>query len=226
MKARCVALLGRRDEPTDAVEEYCQFLGAALEAQGISFEIERVSWHELGWRKALAGMEQRTENWKKGWVLIQYTALAWSRRGFPFGFLNLVRLFREHGVRCGVVVHDARPYDGSRLVDRVRRRVQVRTMREVVRLAHLAVLTIPREKVQWLSASAQNVVFIPVGANLPSPERVWTKGKSSQERPPTVAVFSLSAGRHRTEEACTILDGDAYVERHDGHVPRVRVGRQ
>src|SRR5258707_2710166 len=82
MKARCVALLGRRDEPTDAVEEYCQFLGAALEAQGISFEIERVSWHELGWRQALAGMEQRTENWKKGWVLIQYTALAWSRPGF------------------------------------------------------------------------------------------------------------------------------------------------
>jgi len=66
MKARCVALLGRRDEPTDAVEEYCQFLGAALEAQGISFEIERVSWDELGWRKALAGMEQRTENWKEG----------------------------------------------------------------------------------------------------------------------------------------------------------------
>src|SRR5258708_30612670 len=129
----------------DAVEEYCQFLGAALEAQGISFEIERVSWHELGWRKALAGMEQRTENWKKGWVLIQYTALAWSRRGFPFGFLNLVRLLRKHGVRGGVVFHDARPYDGSRLFGRGRPRFQVRTMRGVGRFSPLAGLTHPRE---------------------------------------------------------------------------------
>jgi len=225
MKARCVALLGRRDEPTDAVEEYCQFLGAALEAQGIPFEIERVSWDELGWRKALAGMKLRTENWKKDWVLIQYTALAWSRRGFPFGFLNLVRLLRKHGVRCGVVFHDARPYDGSRLVDRVRRRVQVRTMREVVRLAHLAVLTIPREKVEWLPAGTQNVVFIPVGANLPSPETVWTKGKSSQERPPTVAVFSLSAGRVGTEEVRTIAEGMCYVAKRIGRVRLVILGR-
>src|SRR5258707_5563809 len=124
MKARCVALLGRRDEPTDAVEEYCQFLGAALEAQGIPFEIERVSWDELGWRKALAGMKLRTENWKKDWVLIQYTALAWSRRGFPLGFFKPRPLFLEHGGRCGVVVHDARAYDRSRPFERRRRRSQ------------------------------------------------------------------------------------------------------
>lgn len=225
MKIRCVALLGRRDEPTDAVEEYCHFLGAALETQGISLEIERVPWCELGWRKALAAVEQWAGNWKKDWVLIQYTALAWSRRGFPLGFLRLVRLLRKHGVRCGVVFHDARPYDGSRLVDRVRRRVQVRTMREVVSLADLAVLTIPREKVQWLRASAQNVVFIPVGANLPSPETVWTKEKNSEELPPTVAVFSLSSGRVGAEEVRGIAEGVSYVAKRIGPVRLVIFGR-
>jgi len=66
MKARCVALLGRRDEPTDAVEEYCQFLGAALEAQGIPFEIERVSWDELGWRESTRRNEAADRELEKG----------------------------------------------------------------------------------------------------------------------------------------------------------------
>jgi len=225
MKTRCVALLGRRDEPTDAVEEYCRFLGAALEPQGISLEIERVAWRELGWRKALAGMERRAGNWKTDWILLQYTALAWSRQGFPLRFLSLVRLLRKYGVRCGVVFHDARPYDGSRLVDRVRRQLQVHTMRRVVRLADLAVLTIPREKVEWLPASAQNVVFIPVGANLPSPETAWTMEKSGLERPPRVSVFSLSEGRVGAEEVRAIAEGMCYVAKRIGPVKLLVLGR-
>ena len=225
MKERCVALLGRRDEPTDAVEEYCHFLGAALAAQGISLEFERVPWCELGWRKALAGMDRRVAHWKKDWVLIQYTALAWSRRGFPLRFLRLVRFLRKYGVRCGVVFHDAQPYYGRRLVDQVRRRLQIHTMREAVRLADLAVLTTPREKAQWLPASAQNVVFIPVGANLPSPETAWTKEKSGQERPPTVAVFSLSPDRVGAEEVKAIVDGLRYVAKRMGPVRLVIFGR-
>jgi glycosyltransferase involved in cell wall biosynthesis len=225
MKERCVALLGRRDEPTDAVEEYCHYLGAALEAQGISFELERIRWCELGWRKALAGMDRRVAHWKNDWVLIQYTALAWSRRGFPLRFLGLVRFLRKYGVRCGVVFHDAQPYYGSRLVDRARRQLQIHTMREAVRLADLAVLTTPPEKAQWLPAGAQNVVFIPVGANLPSPETAWTKEKSGQERPPTVAVFSLSQGRVGAEEVKAIVDGMRYVAKRIGAVRLVVFGR-
>ena len=37
-----IALLGRKDEPTDAVEEYCRYLGSALELCGIELEIQRV----------------------------------------------------------------------------------------------------------------------------------------------------------------------------------------
>jgi len=107
MKQRCVALLGRRDEPTDAVEEYCQYLGSALEPQGVSFELERFPWCELGWRKAFAEMDRKAGLWKNDWILIQYTALAWSRRGFSMPVLSLVQFFQKCGVRCGVVFHDA-----------------------------------------------------------------------------------------------------------------------
>ena len=31
---RMIALLGRRDSPTDALEDYCAWLGRALEARG------------------------------------------------------------------------------------------------------------------------------------------------------------------------------------------------
>jgi glycosyltransferase involved in cell wall biosynthesis len=98
-------------------------------------------------------------------------------------------------------------------------------MREVVSLADLAVLTIPRDKVQWLRASAQNVVFIPVGANLPSPERAWTKEKISEKLPPTVAVFSLSSGRVGAEEVRGIAEGASYVAQRIGPVRLVIFGR-
>ena len=34
---RMVALLGRPDEPTDAVEEYCTYLAQGLRGRGIAF---------------------------------------------------------------------------------------------------------------------------------------------------------------------------------------------
>src|SRR6266849_3699007 len=101
MNERCIALLGRRDEPTDAVEEYCSYLGAAL---------------------------------------------AWSRRGFPLRFLRILRILRASGARVAVVFHDVEPYTGHRFVDRLRRSVQLRAMREALRLADVAVLTVPAEK--------------------------------------------------------------------------------
>ena len=46
---RMVALLGRRDEPTDGVEEYCGYLSRALHGRGIALEIARVPWASMGW---------------------------------------------------------------------------------------------------------------------------------------------------------------------------------
>ena len=48
-----IALLGQRDEPTDAVEQYCVHLGAALRAHDFAMDIARLSWKERGWPTAL-----------------------------------------------------------------------------------------------------------------------------------------------------------------------------
>ncbi len=58
---RCVALLGRPDRPTDAVEDYCQYLSQALEKHGCSLELLRVSWTEQGWSPALGEVRKKAE---------------------------------------------------------------------------------------------------------------------------------------------------------------------
>ena len=83
MTTRLIALLGSKDEPTDAVEEYCEYLGAALRAKDFELELVRVGWSENGWRRALAELRSIAGSWRGQWVLIQFTALAWSSRGFP-----------------------------------------------------------------------------------------------------------------------------------------------
>ena len=40
MNSDVVLLLGRKDEPTDAVEEYCEYLSEALGKRSVKSEIE------------------------------------------------------------------------------------------------------------------------------------------------------------------------------------------
>src|ERR1700682_1501817 len=76
MTHQIVALLGRRDEPTDAVEEYCRYLGTALLAHGLNFSYVRIPWAERGWSAALHEVTQKAAEWRGQWVCVQYTALA------------------------------------------------------------------------------------------------------------------------------------------------------
>ena len=46
-------VLGRRDEPTDAVRDYANCLSEALRRQGIVCENSEVPWHERGWLVAV-----------------------------------------------------------------------------------------------------------------------------------------------------------------------------
>jgi hypothetical protein len=49
-------LLGRKDEPTDAIEEYCRFLGTALHSHDIQLDIRRVPWKIHGWPDAIQAL--------------------------------------------------------------------------------------------------------------------------------------------------------------------------
>lgn len=201
-----VALLGRADEPTDAIEEYCHFLGDALRLQGLSLAIERVDWRERGWRRALRSLRRRAKGWKGMRVLVQYTALAWSVRGFPGRFLRVLRILKAVGVRIAVVYHDVEPFAGTRWVDRLRRRTQLRAMRGAMDFADAAVFTVPLDKISWLKPPRANAVFIPVGANFPttgeavSRKGVWNSGKLS------VAVFGITGSGETEKEVQEIAD--------------------
>jgi glycosyltransferase involved in cell wall biosynthesis len=195
MTQKCVALLGKKDEPTDAVEEYCRYLGEALRQHGFDTQVVRAPWAEKGWSVALRELKEQATAWRGVWVLVQYTALSWSARGFPSRFLRVLKSLRSAGARIGVVYHDVEPYAGTRVVDRLRSHAQLRAMREALRLADLAVFTVPTEKLSWIRRSAPNAVFIPVGANLPAPERVPLTKPRNTLRTPTIAIYGITGGK-------------------------------
>jgi glycosyltransferase involved in cell wall biosynthesis len=133
--------------------------------------------------------------------LLQYTALAWSPRGFPLQVPRVIKVLHDAGARVGVVYHDAQPYSSSRAVDKLRCFVQQRTMRQAMRSSDQAILTVPREKLSWISSELKKVVFIPVGANL---SLVPTDVESIRhDETPTVAVFGVTggvAGQHEVSQ--------------------------
>jgi len=203
---RVIALLGRRDEPTDAVEEYCHYLGEALATHNFALEIRRVPWDQHGWAASLEALRLEAESWQGTCVLLQYTALACSARGFPNRFLKIVRLLHRHGVRVIVVYHDAEPFGGTRLVDRVRRMTQLRTMRGSLAACDGAVLTVPAANLRWMDSQPDKARFIPVGANLPVLQ--GTSARRSVHELPTVAVFSITggaAGDRETDDIVAIM---------------------
>jgi glycosyltransferase involved in cell wall biosynthesis len=224
MNQRCLALLGKRDEPTDAVEEYCRYLSEALRAHGFEMELARVPWAEGGWSAALRELRQNARAWRGEWVFLQYTALAWSRRGFPLQILRVVRLLRDAGARVAMVYHDVEAYVGSRVIDAVRRRAQLRTMRGVLQLCDLAVFTVPLERVSWVSAAPKNAVFIPVGANLTS-SAVLRGDSASHGADKTIAVFGITGGDAGRSEMEMVIEAVRFAAKQVGQLRLVVLGR-
>ena len=54
---KVILLLGRRDEPTDGVADYCEKLREAGSQRGISFEPVQLPWAENGWGPRLRNCE-------------------------------------------------------------------------------------------------------------------------------------------------------------------------
>ncbi len=212
------ALLGRRDEPTDGVRDYCRWLGRALEQHGIELIEVEVPWAQQGWRRALAGLRKRTGGWRGRWILVQYTALGWSRRGFPIGLLATLALLRRRGARIAIVFHSPEPQPGSRPVDRLRRACQRWVMRRASRQAAKIVLPLPLERIHWLGEARGKATFIPIGANIPATVDGLARGKD--ESPATVAVFGVTGAPHTAREVEEIAWA---ARRAKERLPRVRL---
>jgi glycosyltransferase involved in cell wall biosynthesis len=223
MKLPVIALLGRKDEPTDAIEEYCSYLGAALQAHDVHLETRRVPWEVVGWMAALRALGLQAERWRDTWVFVQYTALGWSARGFPQKVLRTLKILKSAGARTAIVYHDVEPYPGLRLVDRFRRIIQIRTMRRALSLSDLAIFTVPLNNVSWISSSVTHAEFIPVGPNIPIPE--MSSAESRGNKPPTIGVFSITGGTAGAHETKIILSAVRYASERLGKLCLLVFGR-
>ena len=222
---RCIAVLGRPDEPTDAVEEYCQYLGEALELERFKLEIVRVRWDQARMRACLRQLSKQMVESRNSWFLLQYTALAWSKRGFPSRAVRIMKYLKARNARCAVVFHDANAYAGNRWIDGVRRTLQLSVMRRLLKLSDVSIFTVPRDKISWVPASASNVVFIPVGANLPAPEKAWNQKKESTDSVPVVAIFSITGGHRTSQEVSEISAAVKFAAKQTGPLRVVVFGR-
>ena len=218
-----IALLGRRDTPTDGVEDYCTFLGQALARPGVDLKMVHVQWNEKGWVAALRQLWRESADWRGKWVLLQYTGLGWSRRGFPLPALIVLRVLRRRAARCVVVFHDASVSASPRLLDRVRNAVQSWTMRKLIEQSEQGVLTVPRETLNWLPLGFIRAASIPIGANIP--EYRGNRVFSAERTPKTVAVFSVTCGDTRSQEVHDIVLAAKRVKQHAGPVRLEVFGR-
>jgi len=186
-----IALLGRPDKPTDGVEDYCTFLAKALQDHGTTMDLQRVRWMEEGWFIGLWQLWRRSAAWRGQWVLLQYTALSWSRRGIPFGALLTLAVLRRRGVRCAVVFHEPSRQIQSpiRWIDRIRGAAQDWIIRKLYDRASKSIFTVPLETVEWLHTGNDKAAFIPIGANIP--ERVQRR-TAQAGKVKTVIVFGVS----------------------------------
>lgn len=196
-----IAILGRRDEPTDGVEDYCTVLGTALASQEVSLQQVRVDWDKQGWLRALRQLRSDSAHWHNQSVILQFTALAWSRHGFPFGALAALRTLRRAGARCVVMFHEpARQAYGRGWIDRLRGACQDWVVRRLYARSDRAIFADPLDKIHWLPESPAKAAFIPIGANIPPPSSGSPFAPASSSMTRTVCVFCFSDPPKRDEE--------------------------
>jgi glycosyltransferase involved in cell wall biosynthesis len=205
-----IALLGRRDTPTDALRDYCHSLAGALSRRGSRLEAIEVSWDQDGFPRALLELWRKSKHWRGRWVLVQYTALSWSRRGFPLGYLGVLFALRWNKARIAIVFHDTTGFHGERLIDRIRRGCQQWVMRRGYDMASVCIFTIPPDRVRWLRKDPDKATFVPIGANVPSLiDSDLSCASAETNGAATVAVFGVTEPPNAQPEVETI----AYVMR-------------
>jgi glycosyltransferase involved in cell wall biosynthesis len=201
-----VALLGRQDFPTDGVEDYCMYLGEALRRHGIELKLVRVPWAEKGWIGALGQLRRDCGAWRGQRVLLQYTALAWSRRGFPWRVLSVLRTLKRSGLKVAVVFHDTSPVVGGRLRDRVRSRIQDWVMRRIALNSDRSISVLRAEQMAWVRPDLLRGKFvtIPIGANVPESVCRRTGMNAQAIACSTIVVFGVTGGRAAPREVSDI----------------------
>jgi glycosyltransferase involved in cell wall biosynthesis len=136
-----------------------------------------------------------------------------------------LRILKFAGARVGVVFHDVEPYQGTRVIDRLRCRAQVAVMRKALQLADAAVFTVPMEKLSWIKLPQNKAVFIPVGANFPTAsDAVSRKGIVTDEKL-GVAVFGVTGGKAGEKELEEIVGAVRFAAERVKNLRLIVLGR-
>ena len=170
----------------DGIRDYSERLAAELRRRG-----HRVRVLALGNGLARSlGAIRRSCRRGRGldWTMLQYSHLAWSRRGFPLGALAIAATVRLGGTKLAVTLHDPLPFAGIRVRDRIRTFTQVVVMRLLVLLAHRTFVTVDPSVISWAGGRMRAALsFVPVGSNVGVRTRARAQG---EER--TVVVFGVT----------------------------------
>jgi glycosyltransferase involved in cell wall biosynthesis len=223
---KAVLLLGRRDGPIDGVADYCEKLREAGAASGIDFEVAGIPWDDKGWKGTLDELRAAAVAWRDRWVFLQYTTLAWSRRGFPLRAPRVLDILRQCGARPAVVLHDFMPARGSGIVGRARASAQLLVLRQLYARSKLTILTVPADNIPWLPPQQDRAVFIPVGSNFPQVDLSSTKTNDSLPADrSTVAIFGITGGAVGAEEVGDITYALKAVQSRGIRVRLIALGR-
>ena len=206
-----ILLLGRTDSPTDGVLDYCLCIKDKLVEKNIGCISYKVEWEDKGWLYSMYKVIKDSEKWENNWVIIQYTSLNWSRRGFPIGILLIYWILSIRKCKIAVVYHDTSGYPVHRLIDRIRRIHQHMIMRFLYKHSKASIFTVPLNAINWLNDLKKDKAnFIPVGPNIPPYIKVRRSGINKK----SIAVFGVTGGKNMLKEAEDIIHATKYVSHH------------
>lgn len=221
-----VMLLGRTSKPACGIDDYCSFLGSAFTQKGIDVERAQVNWAGEGWLRALTTLWNNARDWKVKWVLLQYTAGAWSKTGFPLAALLVVLIVRQRGARLAVTYHEPWRWEvtNPRWIDRVRGSCQDWVIRQLFRFSESAILPDPLDNVEWLPRSSK-ASFIPIGANVPESPAMQTLDEGTRSETKQITIFCLSKLPNLSSELEDIARAVQMASQQGSSLRMVFVGR-
>ena len=201
---------GRRSVPTCGVADHSVHLAEALRRRNDVILID-VHWSERGWPRAIVALNRQYRRNPQDWVVLQFTPLAWSDRGFAVGALFVAILTRLSGVKLAVIMHDPIAFTGTRWRDVLRRHTQQVVMRGLVACVHVSFVTIEPGKLPWADNRLRSrLKQLPVGSNFPAATTPHGRGQA-------ISLYCLSV-RCKQRTGMAGSEGDSYY--HEGCLQR------
>ena len=178
-----------------------------------------------GWARAFIDLWRWSKERRGSWIILQYTALAWSGRGLPFGALAALVILRWRGARCAVMIHEPRRISGERWVDRVRGACQSFVVRKLYRKAEKTIFADSLETIEWLPRDRSKAVCIPIGSNIAEADPVPVQASNSHNVLKTVVIFCVTGAPHSQDEVADIALASRGALAGGAHFRLIFVGR-